>query len=263
MSSLLSKLINLAGNITGTLGIANGGTGQVTANAAFGALSPTTTRGDLIRQGASSPERFAAVTNNRVVRGDGTDVVLGQIDATGFFTSGSAADASNIGTVTAATQTFGGIKNNASMPSAHVTKNGSDQTYTGNNAAQTLTWVNSDSDGFAFTQNITLASNAMAVPTGAGGIYYLDCYVLVNATNILLAETWTLRVLKNGTSILADVYVTPVAANQFRMHVGGILSLAAADSMSASIQSSGNHSVSTSTISGSTAASYLSLAKLY
>src|SRR5271154_2193569 len=35
-----------AANVTGTVAIANGGTGQVTANAAFNALSPLTTKGD-------------------------------------------------------------------------------------------------------------------------------------------------------------------------------------------------------------------------
>lgn len=37
-----------AANITGTLAIANGGTGQITAPLAFGALSPLTTKGDLL-----------------------------------------------------------------------------------------------------------------------------------------------------------------------------------------------------------------------
>lgn len=61
---------------------------------------PTTTRGDIIRRGASVLERLAAVTNNRVVRGNGTDVVSGQIDATGFFTSGAAATSAAYGVST-------------------------------------------------------------------------------------------------------------------------------------------------------------------
>lgn len=39
--------------LTGTLGIANGGTGQTTANAGFNALSPLTTLGDVLYGGAS------------------------------------------------------------------------------------------------------------------------------------------------------------------------------------------------------------------
>lgn len=38
--------------------------------------SPTTTRGDLIRRGASADERFAALTANTFVGGDGTDVTV-------------------------------------------------------------------------------------------------------------------------------------------------------------------------------------------
>lgn len=71
---------------------------------------PTTTRGDLIRRGASALERLAAVTNNRVVRGNGTDVVSGQIDNSDFFTTGAAASASAIGIVTTSAQSFGGLK---------------------------------------------------------------------------------------------------------------------------------------------------------
>jgi hypothetical protein len=56
--------------ITGTLPIANGGTGASSAQAAINALA-------------------GAVTDNRVLRGDGTNVVLGQIDDPAFFTSGA------------------------------------------------------------------------------------------------------------------------------------------------------------------------------
>lgn len=48
-----SNKVALAADVSGTLPIANGGTGQVTANAGFNALSPMTTGGDLIYGGAS------------------------------------------------------------------------------------------------------------------------------------------------------------------------------------------------------------------
>jgi len=91
-----------------TLPAAQGGVNTVLQNDGSGGLSwgavaatVTTTRGDLIRRGASADERFSAVTDNRVVRGDGTDVILGQIDDTGFFTSGAAATTSAYGVVQA------------------------------------------------------------------------------------------------------------------------------------------------------------------
>jgi hypothetical protein len=44
----------LTTGVTGTLPIGNGGTGQVTANAAFNALSPATTKGDLVAYGTTA-----------------------------------------------------------------------------------------------------------------------------------------------------------------------------------------------------------------
>lgn len=111
------KAPSLAANKIWVLPDADGGANAVLKTDGAGNLgwaavasTVTTTRGDLIRRGASADERFAAVTNNRVVRGDGTDVVLGQIDDPGFFTTGAAADGTHIGIVTTGSQTFGGTK---------------------------------------------------------------------------------------------------------------------------------------------------------
>jgi hypothetical protein len=59
-----------AGTITfaGTVNIAHGGTGQTTANAAFAALSPMTTAGDLIFENATPlPARLAIGTAGQVL----------------------------------------------------------------------------------------------------------------------------------------------------------------------------------------------------
>ena len=53
--------------------IADGGTGQTAKAAAFDALAPTTTRGDLIQMGASDNERLAVGAANTVIKSDGTD----------------------------------------------------------------------------------------------------------------------------------------------------------------------------------------------
>jgi hypothetical protein len=59
--------------LTGTLGIANGGTGQTTATAAFNALSPITTAGDLILgNGTNSATRLAIGTNGYILQSNGT-----------------------------------------------------------------------------------------------------------------------------------------------------------------------------------------------
>jgi hypothetical protein len=58
---------------SGTLGIANGGTGQITASAAFNALSPITTTGDLILgTGVNTASRLGIGANGYVLTSNGT-----------------------------------------------------------------------------------------------------------------------------------------------------------------------------------------------
>jgi len=73
--------------------IAQGGTGQTAAAAAFDGLSPTTTRGDLIYRGVSNNARLAVGGNNTVLRSNGTDPAWGQVnlstDVSGTLPSGN------------------------------------------------------------------------------------------------------------------------------------------------------------------------------
>ena len=63
----------LTSGVTGTLPIANGGTGQTTASTAFNALSPITTVGDLILgTGTNTAGRLAIGANSYVLTSDGT-----------------------------------------------------------------------------------------------------------------------------------------------------------------------------------------------
>jgi hypothetical protein len=62
-----------AAGLSATLAIASGGTGQTTASAAFNALSPITTAGDLILgNGANSATRLAIGANGYVLTSNGT-----------------------------------------------------------------------------------------------------------------------------------------------------------------------------------------------
>jgi hypothetical protein len=60
--------------------IAQGGTGQATAGPAFDALSPVTTRGDLIMRGASVNERLGKGTQYQVLTGGATDLTWGAVN---------------------------------------------------------------------------------------------------------------------------------------------------------------------------------------
>lgn len=69
-----------------TVPIASGGTGATSASAARTALGvasdPLTTRGDVIRRGASASERLALGSSGHVLQSNGTDVVYGALPVT-------------------------------------------------------------------------------------------------------------------------------------------------------------------------------------
>lgn len=65
--------VDLTTQVTGTLPIANGGTGQTTQTAAFDALAPTTTKGDLIVSNGSDNVRLAVGTNGFLLTADSAE----------------------------------------------------------------------------------------------------------------------------------------------------------------------------------------------
>lgn len=70
-NSMLSDVPNVA-SVTGTLPVTNGGTGATTAVAGFDALSPVTTKGDLIVKNATTNVRLAVGTDGQSLVADST-----------------------------------------------------------------------------------------------------------------------------------------------------------------------------------------------
>ena len=87
-----STASNGAVTVAGTVTIASGGTGQNTANAAFNALSPITTTGDLIiGVGANSASRLAIGANGTVLTSNGTTATWQTAASSGISTGKSIA----------------------------------------------------------------------------------------------------------------------------------------------------------------------------
>lgn len=68
--TITATLNGNASNVTGTVAIANGGTGQTGQTAAFDALSPTTTKGDIIVSDGTNNVRQSVGTNGYVLTAD-------------------------------------------------------------------------------------------------------------------------------------------------------------------------------------------------
>ena len=78
----------LATNVTGVVAIANGGTGQTTANAAFNALSPMTTGGDVIYGGASgAATRLANGSSGQFLKSNGGTAAPSWASMTSTYTA--------------------------------------------------------------------------------------------------------------------------------------------------------------------------------
>jgi hypothetical protein len=89
--------VDLASQVTGTLPILNGGTGQTTAGAAFNALSPITTTGDLIiGNGANSATRLPIGATNYVLTSNGTTAVWAVASGSGATISNDTTTATNV-----------------------------------------------------------------------------------------------------------------------------------------------------------------------
>ena len=91
---------------SGTVAITNGGTGQSTASAAFNALSPITTTGDLIiGNGTNSATRLAIGANGYLLTSNGTTATWTAAPATGVtsFSAGTTGFTPSTGTTGAVT----------------------------------------------------------------------------------------------------------------------------------------------------------------
>jgi hypothetical protein len=184
----------LSTGVTGTLAVANGGTGQTTASAAFNALSPITTAGDLIiGNGSNSTTRLAIGTNGYVLTSNGTTATWSAA------TSGVSLSADNTWT---GTQTFNGTSSKlatvlldvaetvnvvAAAPSSTTNfyvNNGSVQYYT-TNAANNWTLNIAFSSGTSLNTAMSIGQSiSIAMLATQGSTAYYNSAVTIDGTSV-------------------------------------------------------------------------------
>lgn len=207
--------ITVVGTITtgvwsGTaVAIAKGGTGQTTATAAFNALSPLTTKGDLIGFDGTNNIRIAAGTNTFILTADstatagwkwaaagaGTVTTVSVVTANGV--SGTVATAT---TTPAITLTLGAITPTSVNASSTVT--GSNLTGT-NTGDQTITLTGNVTGSGTGSFATTIAASAVTNSMLAGSIAFSKLIGTdITTVGTLTGGTWsatTIAVNKGGT----------------------------------------------------------------
>ncbi len=230
--------IGLTTHISGTLSIANGGTGQTTANNAFDALSPMTTLGDIIYEGAgASATRLAGntTTTKQFLSQTGTgsasaapawstvtksDVGLSVVENTALSTWAGSANVVTTGAITNGTwnaniigATYGGTGVN----------NGSRTITIGGNivTANSVT----TSGNFALTLTTTAATNVTFPTTGtlatlAGTEAFSNKTITGGSINNTPIGATTASTGKFTTLDLSSVVDTATAATHYYVETG-------------------------------------------
>ena len=217
----------LSTGVTGTLPIANGGTGQTTASAAFNALSPITTTGDLILgNGTNSATRLPIGSNGFVLTSNGTTaswqatssgVTSFSAGTTGFTPSTATSGAVTLSGTLATSNGGTGLTSFTTNGAVYATSTSALTTGTlpvasGGSGATTLTGVLYGNGSSPFTAatgseiataigstavtNATNASNT-AITTGTGTTNYLT---FVTATTGNLPQLTNTGLTYNGTT---------------------------------------------------------------
>jgi hypothetical protein len=149
---------------SGTVAIANGGTGQTSASAGFDALAPTTTQGDLIVRGASSNGRLAIGAANYALTSNGTTAAWSQISLTAGV-SGTLPIA-NGGTNSTSTPTAGAVAYGSGTAFAFSSAGTSSQVLLSGGTGSP-TWANQSSLSVGSATTATTASNVSGGTTGS------------------------------------------------------------------------------------------------
>lgn len=161
-------------NISGTLNLDKGGTGQVTKDAAFSALSPTTTVGDLIvhKSLGGAANRLPVGPANYVLKSDGTEPGYGLITNSSVDNAAAIVD-TKLATISTAGKVSGSAITSGTIGGSTVINTSGHITTTGNVNANNITVDNgSISTGVNKSVNIFNDATNTTIGTVASSSFY-------------------------------------------------------------------------------------------
>ena len=212
-----------AANISGTISIAGGGTGQTTATTAFNALSPIIAAGDLIiGDGTNSATRLAIGSNGYVLTSNGTTATwVAQTTSVSSFSAGTTGFTPSTATTGAVTLAGtlnvanGGTGVTSSSGASSVVLRDSNQNITANAFFAGFTSIAASGTQI----NLTASSSPVYLITGSGG----QTIKLPDATTLLKGSIFSfnnnqtsgaINVNNNAGTLIASIpsggYVTVV-----------------------------------------------------
>lgn len=175
--------VSLSTQVTGTLPIANGGTGQTSQTAAFDALSPLTTKGDLVVNNGTNDVRLAVGTNGYLLTADSAEATGVKWAAAPVSTTVSDDTTTNASYYPTFSTATSGTFSTATVSSTKLTYNPS----LGDLRATQL----AASNGIMFT-NQTI-NTSVTFPTGYDGISGKNSTIASGVTvTVPSGATWTI-----------------------------------------------------------------------
>jgi hypothetical protein len=187
-------------NFGGTAAIAQGGTGQTTASAAFSALSPLSTEGDLLYYHSSASTRLPVGGNTQCLLSNGTDPVWGSCSGSSSFAWSSLA-----------------------LPAANLTLSMSAYTTTFNHTSPiNWTWANTTAATSGTAQSSPLFNLSGTYWTGSASA--TDSWSLQDAVSSGTNGNSTLTLAHTGspgTATLSVASLTNTSTTQYGVLYGG------------------------------------------